>query len=32
VKVVTFRDLNVEELAQIVDRDLPPMPPGMQQP
>lgn len=32
VKVVTFRDLNVEELAQIVDRDVPPMPPGMQQP
>ena len=30
VKVVTFRDLNVEELAQLGERDLIPNPPGMQ--
>ncbi|HZJ50396.1 MAG TPA: DUF2469 family protein [Actinomycetota bacterium] len=30
VKVVTFRDLNVEELAQLAERDLLPQPPGME--
>ena len=30
VKVVTFRDLNVEELAHLGERDLIPNPPGMQ--
>ncbi len=29
VNVVTFRDLNVEELAQLAERDLLPRPPGM---
>ena len=29
VKVVTFRDLNVEELAQLAERDIIPEPPGM---
>ena len=29
VNVVTFRDLNVEELAQLAERDLLPEPPGM---
>src|SRR4029453_91858 len=29
VKVVTFRDLNVEELAQLPGRDLVPEPPGL---
>ncbi len=29
VKVVTFRDLNVEELAQLAERDMMPEPPGM---
>jgi hypothetical protein len=28
--VVTFRDLNVEELAQLADRDLLPHPPGLE--
>jgi hypothetical protein len=31
VKVVTFRDLNVEELSQLAERDLVPEPPGLQQ-
>ena len=30
VNVVTFRDLNVEELAQLAERDLLPEPPGME--
>jgi hypothetical protein len=30
VKVVTFRDLNVEELAQLAERDILPEPPGME--
>ena len=30
VRVVTFRDLNVEELAQLAERDLLPEPPGME--
>ncbi len=30
VKVVTFRDLNVEELAQLAERDIIPEPPGLQ--
>lgn len=30
VKVVTFRDLNVEELSQLAERDLIPEPPGME--
>ena len=30
VNVVTFRDLNVEELAQLAERDLLPDPPGME--
>jgi hypothetical protein len=29
VRVVTFRDLNVEELAQLGERDLIPQPPGL---
>ncbi|MDQ4028140.1 MAG: DUF2469 domain-containing protein [Actinomycetota bacterium] len=29
VRVVTFRDLNVEELAQLAERDLLPNPPGI---
>lgn len=29
VRVVTFRDLNVEELAQLAERDIIPEPPGM---
>ena len=29
VNVVTFRDLNVEELAQLAERDILPEPPGM---
>ena len=29
MKVVTFRDLNVEELAQLAERDIIPEPPGM---
>ena len=29
VRVVTFRDLNVEELSQLAERDLLPEPPGM---
>jgi hypothetical protein len=31
VKVVTFRDLNVEELAQLAERDLVPEPPGLEE-
>ncbi len=30
VKVVTFRDLNVEELSQLAERDLIPQPPGVE--
>ena len=30
VKVVTFRDLNVEELAQLAERDIMPEPPGIE--
>ncbi len=30
VKVATFRDLNVEELAELSERDLMPEPPGLQ--
>ena len=30
VRVVTFRDLNVEELAQLADRDIIPQPPGLE--
>jgi hypothetical protein len=30
VRVVTFRDLNVEELAQLAERDLLPEPPGIE--
>ena len=30
VKVVTFRDLNVEELAQLAERDILPEPPGLE--
>jgi hypothetical protein len=29
VRVVTFRDLNVEELSQLAERDLLPRPPGL---
>lgn len=30
VKVITFRDLNVEELSQLAERDLIPDPPGLE--
>lgn len=30
VRVVTFRDLNVEELSQLADRDMVPEPPGFE--
>ncbi|MDQ4058431.1 MAG: DUF2469 domain-containing protein [Actinomycetota bacterium] len=30
VRVITFRDLNVEELSQLHERDLIPEPPGME--